>query len=88
MASTTIPGRLEWGASRRPLRQPPQRRETIASDPNVAESDSIFAAEGFRAFIVDLRQSVDIAGTDATAPATAGTRLKKEIRRSEINRFM
>lgn len=30
-----------------------------------------------------LRRSVDIAGTDATAPTTAGTGLKKEIRRSE-----
>ena len=28
--------------------------ETIASDPNAAESDSIFAAEGFRAFTGDL----------------------------------
>ena len=35
-----------------------------------------------------LRRSVDIAGIDATAPATAGTGLKKEIRRSEINRFI
>jgi hypothetical protein len=35
-----------------------------------------------------LRRSVDIAGIDARAPATAGTGLKKEIRRSEINRFI